>query len=82
MPKLLHQGHGSYRFIANDERVIYVDPYAGKGYDIGALSSVSFSFAVTMLLGSLRSIIVNISEFKPLEVSYRRLQKIRFPGVA
>ena len=34
MPKLLYQGHGSYRLTANDGRVIFVDPYKGKGYDI------------------------------------------------
>jgi len=33
MPKLLFQGHGSYRLTANDGRVIYIDPYAGKGKD-------------------------------------------------
>ncbi|MDR3091843.1 MAG: MBL fold metallo-hydrolase [Clostridiales bacterium] len=32
MAKLYYQGHGSYRFTANDGRVIYVDPYAGDGY--------------------------------------------------
>jgi L-ascorbate metabolism protein UlaG (beta-lactamase superfamily) len=32
MPKLLYQGHGSYRLTTNDGRVIYVDPYAGDGY--------------------------------------------------
>jgi L-ascorbate metabolism protein UlaG (beta-lactamase superfamily) len=31
--KLLYQGHGSYRITAADGRVIYIDPYAGKGYD-------------------------------------------------
>jgi len=36
MPKLLFQGHGSYRLIADDGRVIYVDPYKGKGYDAPA----------------------------------------------
>jgi len=36
MPKLLYQGHGSYRLTANDGRVIYVDPYKGKGYDVPA----------------------------------------------
>jgi len=33
MPKLLYQGHGSFRLTADDGRVIYVDPYAGEGYD-------------------------------------------------
>lgn len=33
MAKLLYQGHGSIRFTAQDGRVIYVDPYAGEGYD-------------------------------------------------
>ena len=36
MPKLLFQGHGSYRLSANDGRIIYVDPYKGKGYDAPA----------------------------------------------
>jgi len=36
MPKLLFQGHGSYRLTADDGRVIYVDPYKGKGYDLPA----------------------------------------------
>ena len=33
MAKLLYQGHGSFRITADDGRVIYVDPYAGEGYD-------------------------------------------------
>ena len=33
MAKLLYQGHGSYRITADDGRVLYVDPYAGEGYD-------------------------------------------------
>ena len=36
MPKLLYQGHGSFRLTADNGRVIYVDPYKGKGYDIPA----------------------------------------------
>ena len=30
MPKLFYQGHGSLRLTANDGRIIYIDPYAGK----------------------------------------------------
>ena len=30
---LLYQGHGSFRITAKDGTVIYVDPYAGEGYD-------------------------------------------------
>lgn len=33
MAKLLFQGHGSYRIIKDDGVTIYVDPYAGEGYD-------------------------------------------------
>lgn len=33
MSKLLYQGHGSYRIITNENVVIYIDPFAGKGYD-------------------------------------------------
>ena len=36
MPKLYYQGHGSYRFTTSDGRIIYVDPYAGDGYDLPA----------------------------------------------
>jgi len=36
MPKLLFQGHASFRLTADDGRVIYVDPYKGKGYDLPA----------------------------------------------
>jgi L-ascorbate metabolism protein UlaG (beta-lactamase superfamily) len=31
--KLYYQGHGSLRITASDGRVIYLDPYAGDGYD-------------------------------------------------
>jgi len=31
--KLYYQGHGSLRLTASDGRVIYLDPYAGDGYD-------------------------------------------------
>ncbi|MCL2866837.1 MAG: MBL fold metallo-hydrolase [Clostridia bacterium] len=33
MAKLLYQGHGSFRVTAADGTVIYIDPYAGEGYD-------------------------------------------------
>ena len=36
MPKLLYQGHGSVRLTANDGRIVYVDPFAGEGYDLPA----------------------------------------------
>ena len=31
--KLLYQGHGSLRIVTADEKVIYIDPYAGEGYE-------------------------------------------------
>ena len=36
MPKMFYQGHGSFRLTADDGRVVYVDPYAGEGYDLPA----------------------------------------------
>ena len=33
MAKLYYQGHGSYRIIGDGDKVIYIDPYAGDGYD-------------------------------------------------
>jgi len=33
---LLYQGHGSLRIVTAEGKVIYVDPYAGKGYDLPA----------------------------------------------
>lgn len=36
MSKLLYQGHGSYRITTERGQIIYVDPYAGSGYDLPA----------------------------------------------
>ena len=36
MAKMLYQGHGSYRFVLDDGTVVYVDPFAGEGYDMPA----------------------------------------------
>ena len=33
MAQLLYQGHASLRIITKDNKVIYIDPYAGEGYD-------------------------------------------------
>ena len=33
---LLYQGHGSFRITSKNGIVIYVDPYAGEGYDVPA----------------------------------------------
>ena len=35
-PRLLYQGHGSLRIVTGDDKVIYIDPYAGEGYDLPA----------------------------------------------
>ena len=34
--KLLYQGHGSLRITTSEGKVIYIDPYAGEGYDAAA----------------------------------------------
>ena len=36
MAKLLYQGHGSFRLVTDGGVVVYLDPYAGEGYDIPA----------------------------------------------
>lgn len=36
MAELLYQGHGSCRITSLDGAVIYVDPFAGEGYDLPA----------------------------------------------
>lgn len=36
MAKMLYQGHGSYRFVLDNGTVVYVDPFAGEGYDLAA----------------------------------------------
>ena len=36
MPKLLYQGHGSFRLTTNDGTVAFIDPYVGEGYEIPA----------------------------------------------
>lgn len=36
MARMLYQGHGSYRFTLAGGEVVYVDPFAGEGYDLPA----------------------------------------------
>ena len=36
MANLLYQGHGSFRLTSENGMVIYIDPYAGIGYDLPA----------------------------------------------
>ena len=36
MPKLLYQGHGSFRLTTNDGVVVFIDPFTGTGYDVPA----------------------------------------------
>jgi len=36
MPKLLYQGHGSFRLTSDKGIIIYIDPFAGSGYDLPA----------------------------------------------
>ncbi len=36
MAELLYQGHGSLRMTTESGKVIYIDPFAGKGYDVPA----------------------------------------------
>ena len=36
MAKLTYQGHGSLRITADSGRVLYLDPFAGEGYDLPA----------------------------------------------
>ena len=36
MATMLYQGHGSYRLTADDGTCVYVDPFAGGGYDVAA----------------------------------------------
>ena len=36
MATMLYQGHGSYRFVLDGGLVVYVDPFAGDGYDMPA----------------------------------------------
>ena len=36
MAKLLYQGHASLRIVSDQGKVLYVDPFAGEGYDLPA----------------------------------------------
>ena len=36
MSKLVYQGHGSLRIVTTEGKVIYIDPYAGDGYNLPA----------------------------------------------
>ena len=36
MGKMLYQGHASFRLESEEGKVVYIDPYAGEGYDLPA----------------------------------------------
>ncbi|WKY48679.1 MBL fold metallo-hydrolase [Eubacteriaceae bacterium ES3] len=36
MATLFYQGHGSYRIVSDNQIVVYIDPFAGDGYDLPA----------------------------------------------
>ena len=36
MPKLLYQGHGSFRLASDDGVIVFIDPFMGTGYDLPA----------------------------------------------
>jgi len=36
MPKLLYQGHGSFRLTSDSGVVVFIDPFMGEGYDLPA----------------------------------------------
>ena len=36
MADFLYQGHGSFRLVSDAGCVIYIDPFAGEGYDLPA----------------------------------------------
>jgi len=36
MPKLLYQGHGSFRLTSDSGVVVFIDPFIGEGYDVPA----------------------------------------------
>ncbi len=36
MTRLLYQGHGSFRLVTDAGAVIYIDPFAGEGYELPA----------------------------------------------
>jgi len=36
MTELLYQGHASFRLVSSEGKVVYIDPYAGEGYEMAA----------------------------------------------
>ena len=36
MTTFLYQGHGSFRLVTDQGTVVYIDPFAGEGYDLSA----------------------------------------------
>ncbi len=36
MAKLLYQGHSSLRIVTDSGTVVYIDPFAGEGYNLPA----------------------------------------------
>lgn len=68
MPSLLYQGHASFRLVSDAGIVIYIDPFAGDGYDMVAdLVLVTHEHydhnAVNKVRQSARTLVLRASNF-------------------
>lgn len=88
-PRLLYQGHGSLRIVTGEGKVIYVDPYAGEGYDLPAdLILVSHGHpdhTAVQLIGSrnegcqvieYKDALVN-GEYKTYDLGYAKVEAVQ-----
>ena len=76
MTTMLYQGHGSFRLTANDGTTIYVDPYAGEGYqDPADIIIVTHEHgdhtSVDKMPHNPGCVILRAADFQPLAGDYR-----------
>lgn len=88
MARMLYQGHGSYRFTTNNGRVIYVDPFAGEGYDAPAnFIVVTHEHPDHTMLDRVPKaadcLVLRAADFQPIAGAYQTFERkgIRMRGV-
>ena len=70
---LLYQGHGSLRIVTCEGKVIYIDPYAGEGYDLSAdLILITHAFYRICILYHIIRKLIHVFLFSNTSVSDSR----------
>ena len=71
MPKLFYQGHSSFRITTNEGQVIFIDPFAGVGYETPA-DLVLITHVVYVWLDALTNYITALGYLQPDDSKFKK----------